>query len=98
MLLNLILQDACENGMMEYDFLGVNDDWKFDWTRETRSHQWLFLFRNTVRGGLLHRTKFHIVPKVRNLVSSVAALYGRSRSGISQDCQRSQNSVTGPDE
>jgi CelD/BcsL family acetyltransferase involved in cellulose biosynthesis len=67
MLLNLILQDACGEGMMEYDFLGVNDEWKFDWTKETRSHQWLFIFRDTIRGRLLYRTKFQILPKLRSL-------------------------------
>jgi CelD/BcsL family acetyltransferase involved in cellulose biosynthesis len=65
MLLNLILQHGCENGMHEYDFLGVDDRWKMDWTKETRSHQWLFLFRNRLRPRLLHYVKFNVIPRVK---------------------------------
>src|SRR6185295_3566661 len=46
MLLNLILQEACHRGLDEYDFLGADDEWKFEWTKEKRDHRWLFLFRN----------------------------------------------------
>jgi hypothetical protein len=41
MLLNLILRDACDRGAVEYDFLGADDEWKFDWTSEARDHDWL---------------------------------------------------------
>jgi CelD/BcsL family acetyltransferase involved in cellulose biosynthesis len=79
MLLNLILQGACQTGAAEYDFLGVDDEWKFDWTRETRSHQWLFLFRNTARGRFLHRVKFRIIPGARDVISSLTARRPRLR-------------------
>jgi CelD/BcsL family acetyltransferase involved in cellulose biosynthesis len=65
MLLNLILQHGCENDMNEYDFLGVDDRWKLDWTKDTRSHQWLFLFRNRLRPRLLHYVKFSVIPRVK---------------------------------
>jgi CelD/BcsL family acetyltransferase involved in cellulose biosynthesis len=65
MLLNLILQGACNEGIREYDFLGVDDEWKFEWTKETRSHRWLFLFRNTPRARLVHALKFRVVPLMR---------------------------------
>ncbi len=37
-LLNLVLQEACAQGMDEYDFLGANDAWKYDWINEVRRH------------------------------------------------------------
>jgi CelD/BcsL family acetyltransferase involved in cellulose biosynthesis len=70
MLLNLILQDACNRGIEEYDLLGGADEWKFDWTNAKREHRWLFLFRNGVRPRFLHGLKFGIVPMVKRLMSA----------------------------
>jgi hypothetical protein len=71
MLLNLILQEACANGYTEYDFLGADDEWKLDWTKESRAHQWLFLFATRFRPRLLHRLKFGVVPKVKQYILGV---------------------------
>jgi CelD/BcsL family acetyltransferase involved in cellulose biosynthesis len=73
MLLNLILKDACERGVEEYDLLGGDDEWKFEWTKEKREHRWLFLFRNGLRGRALHSLKFGVVPAVKR--------YMRNRPG-----------------
>jgi CelD/BcsL family acetyltransferase involved in cellulose biosynthesis len=79
MLLNLVLQDACTGGLAEYDFLGVDDEWKMDWTESTRGHRWLFLFRNSIRLGLLRYLKFTLMPKVKpQLVRLCTSLRGRS--------------------
>jgi CelD/BcsL family acetyltransferase involved in cellulose biosynthesis len=67
MLLNLILQDACARGMEEYDLLGDDDDWKYEWTKETRRHRWLFLFRSRLRARLLYRLKFGVVPPLKRV-------------------------------
>ncbi len=67
-LLNLILQKACADGLAEYDFLGVNDEWKFDWTKETRQHHWLFLFRNHLRPKFLHYMKFSVLPRMKHVL------------------------------
>jgi CelD/BcsL family acetyltransferase involved in cellulose biosynthesis len=69
MLLNLILQDACSNGYKEYDFLGSDDEWKYDWTKEIRAHDWLFLFSNRMRPRLLHWLKFNLFPRVKQCIS-----------------------------
>ena len=58
MLLNLILQQACAEGIEEYDFLGADEEWKFEWTNRIREHRWLFLFKNTLRARFLHCVKF----------------------------------------
>lgn len=65
MLLNLFLQDACGRGATEYDFLGIDDEWKFDWTKETRGHEWLYLFRDKLRPRLIHKCKFHVLPRLK---------------------------------
>jgi len=67
MLLNLILKDACRRGVAEYDLLGGDDEWKFDWTKETRGHRWLFLFRDRLWSRSLHQLKFRLVPALKRL-------------------------------
>ena len=67
MLLNLVLKDACRDGIEEFDLLGGDDKWKFEWTNETRDHRWLFLFRNRLRPRLLHYLKFGVVPAWKRL-------------------------------
>lgn len=79
MLLNLILQDACARGVGEYDFLGVDDEWKKDWTESTRGHRWLFLFRNGIKPRLLRYLKFSLMPKIKpQVVRLCTSLRGRS--------------------
>jgi CelD/BcsL family acetyltransferase involved in cellulose biosynthesis len=65
MLLNLILQKACTEGVEEYDFLGIDDEWKFEWTSEKVEHRWLFLFKNRWSMRLLHYFKFSVVPAIK---------------------------------
>jgi len=68
MLLNLIIKDACECGIEEYDLLGGDDSWKFQWTSHKREHRWLFLFRNRLKSRALHCLKFGIVPALKRYV------------------------------
>jgi CelD/BcsL family acetyltransferase involved in cellulose biosynthesis len=69
MLLNLILQDACAAGLEEYDFLGGNDEWKSDWTKVSRTHEWVFLFPNRLRSRLLYGLKFRLLPRVKPYIA-----------------------------
>jgi CelD/BcsL family acetyltransferase involved in cellulose biosynthesis len=74
MLLNLILEHACNEQVQEYDFLGNDDDWKFEWTEEKREHRWLFLLRNRLPNRLLHHLKFSLVPAVKPRIKKISAL------------------------
>ncbi|HEY2381695.1 MAG TPA: GNAT family N-acetyltransferase [Terriglobia bacterium] len=71
MLLNLLLQQACAEGVEQYDFLGGDDEWKFEWTNEKLDHRWLFLFRNRPSMRLLHYLKFSLVPAVKPRLKSI---------------------------
>jgi len=77
LLLNLILQDACARGLGEYDFLGVDDEWKLDWTKSTRGHSWLFLFRNRWRPRFLHYLKFGLAPAIKPQLNRLCTSLGR---------------------
>jgi CelD/BcsL family acetyltransferase involved in cellulose biosynthesis len=74
----LVLRNAFEQGMTEYDFLGGSEDWKLKWTKQTRPHYWLFVFSCAFKGRLLHLIKFQFVPLLKR-----AGLH-RLRSLISQ--------------
>ena len=72
MLLNLIVKDACARGIEEYDLLGGDDDWKFEWTKKTREHRWLFLFRNRLRSRIMRYLKFGLAPPLKGVWSKMS--------------------------
>ncbi|HEX6198748.1 MAG TPA: GNAT family N-acetyltransferase, partial [Thermoanaerobaculia bacterium] len=65
-LFSLILKDAFERGLRRIDFLGEEERWKLDWTRRTREHHWLYVFRPSPRTRLVHLFKFGIAPGARS--------------------------------
>jgi CelD/BcsL family acetyltransferase involved in cellulose biosynthesis len=65
LLLCLVLQNAFEQGVAEYDFLGADADWKLSWARQVKRHFWLFVFPNTFKGRFLHLIKFQLVPLLK---------------------------------
>jgi CelD/BcsL family acetyltransferase involved in cellulose biosynthesis len=60
----LTLKDAFESGVSEYDFLGMKDDWKLNWTGATRPHVWMYIFSDRLRTSLLHYAKFRLLPEL----------------------------------
>jgi CelD/BcsL family acetyltransferase involved in cellulose biosynthesis len=58
----LVLREAFRSGLVEYDFLGDEDDWKCQWTDDRRPHYWLFVFSDHARARLLHYVKFRLLP------------------------------------
>lgn len=89
----LVLRNAFEQGITEYDFLGDSEDWKLKWASHIKRHYWLFVFSGTLKGRLLHLIKFQLVPlfkraglhRLRNLVrqspsdSSTAVFRGQGQ-------------------
>lgn len=57
----LVLQEAFAQGITEYDFLGVADAWKLEWTSRARPHTWLYVFPPRWRLRLLHLLKFRLI-------------------------------------
>jgi CelD/BcsL family acetyltransferase involved in cellulose biosynthesis len=72
-LLVRILQDHFARGVREFDFLGREDAWKFDWATRTRSQEWLYVMPDSPRMRLLRFTKFRIVPHLRRHRALVVA-------------------------
>lgn len=60
-----VLREAFDRNVAEFDFLGVADRWKLDWTKEVRPHEWLFVFPNRLWPRLLHWIKFRLIQTLK---------------------------------
>ncbi len=65
LLLGTTLKEAFSKGLSEYDFLGEEAEWKRCWTTDTQSNFWFYVFAPSVRGRLLHRAKFEVIPALK---------------------------------
>lgn len=82
LLLARVLENAFEQGLDRYDFLGENADWKQVWAKQSTPNYWLFVFAGTAKGRCLHFLKFRLTPllkrkslrHVRNFAMRVAGL------------------------
>ena len=62
----------CEaRGLAELDFLGPEMEWKRDWEPELRPHDWLYVYRPSVAGRVLHGVKHRVRPAVKEALSWV---------------------------
>lgn len=66
-----VLTDCAARGTKHFDFLGCDLPWKLEWTSLTTPHHWLFIFRDSLRGRLLHRLKFVWAPAARRLLTKI---------------------------
>jgi CelD/BcsL family acetyltransferase involved in cellulose biosynthesis len=69
LLMDEVLKDCIARGSEEFDFLGPDMPWKRDWTGHVRPHAWLFIFRDSPYGRLLHKAKFKLAPAAKELVT-----------------------------
>lgn len=86
LLCDMVLQDAFARGIEAQDFLGIEDEWKLNWTREAVQHHWLYAFPPAFRGRLLHSAKFRVIPMLKQqkfyplLRDTVLRLKGRGQA------------------
>jgi CelD/BcsL family acetyltransferase involved in cellulose biosynthesis len=71
LLVEEVLKVCVEEGIHEFDFLGCDLEWKRAWSRTSRQHSWLYIFRDSVRGQLLQRVKFRWVPAAKRLLGNL---------------------------
>jgi hypothetical protein len=57
-LMHEVLRDCVARKLNAIDFLGSDDEWKVRWSRTVLPHYWLYVFRNDLKGRLLHKMKF----------------------------------------
>jgi CelD/BcsL family acetyltransferase involved in cellulose biosynthesis len=61
------LKYAFENGISEYDFLGVDDPWKLEWSNNLRQHSWLFGFSGSPKSVAIYSIKSKILPWLKRV-------------------------------
>jgi CelD/BcsL family acetyltransferase involved in cellulose biosynthesis len=66
--------DAERRGLVEFDFLGWDMDWKLEWTSRVRAHVTLSLYRPTIRGRLRHAAREVLRPQTAALVRRARTL------------------------
>jgi len=64
-----VLERCIESGHREFDFLGCDLEWKRAWSQTSRQHVWLFMFRNSLRGYVVHNLKFKLTPTAKRLMA-----------------------------
>jgi len=61
----LAIQHGYAGGLREIDFLGNAEPWKLEWTDTSRTHDWIYVFADTMRARLLHSLKFQVLPELK---------------------------------
>ncbi len=87
LLLAKVMENAFEQGLEKYDFLGESADWKQCWAKESTANYWLFVYAGTAKGRFLHFLKFKLTPLLkRNSLRhtrGLARLAGMAQGGRS---------------
>ena len=63
-----VLERAFRDGMREYDFLGVMDEAKGDWTSSGRPFNWVYVYNGGPQSRLHHAIKFALKPSLKRVL------------------------------
>lgn len=63
-----VLAECAALGLRELDFLGPDMEWKRDWGPAHRPHDWLYLYRPSPRGRVLHALRHRLRPMVKEVL------------------------------
>lgn len=70
LILSKIMRDCAQQGIVEYP-MGVLEEWKTEWCKESRSRTFQCIFNKGVRGRLLFAAGFQIKPRLKKLLRRV---------------------------
>ena len=68
LIVQAVLRDCVGRGITLCDFVGPSADWESKWTPVTRTHHWIWIFRKSLYGRLLHAAKFTARDAVKRIV------------------------------
>jgi CelD/BcsL family acetyltransferase involved in cellulose biosynthesis len=60
-----VLQNAVEDGVRQYDFLGSDEDYKLHWSRTVRVHRRVVVFNHQVVLRVAHLVRWRVRPYLR---------------------------------
>jgi CelD/BcsL family acetyltransferase involved in cellulose biosynthesis len=64
-----VLAECEARGLAGFDFLGPDMEWKRDWEPEHAPHDWLYVYRPSLAGRLMHGVKHRVRPAVKEVLS-----------------------------
>jgi hypothetical protein len=64
-----VLAECQARGLAAFDFLGPDMPWKSDWAPVHAPHDWLYIYRPSLKGRAMHRLKHRIRPRLREMRS-----------------------------
>ncbi len=64
-----VLEGAFQEGIREYDFLGVMDEAKGDWTSEGRPFDWVYVYNGGIPSRLHYAVKFALKPSLKRMLA-----------------------------
>lgn len=64
-----VLAECQARGLEGFDFLGPDMPWKRDWAPRLVPHDWLYIYRPSIKGRAMHRVKHGIRPKLKEIRS-----------------------------
>lgn len=67
LLVHEVLRECWESEVREFDFLGRWMRWKADWTSDSRTSWNIHLYRNNLKGWVLEKIRFGLLPIAREL-------------------------------
>jgi CelD/BcsL family acetyltransferase involved in cellulose biosynthesis len=63
-----VLERAFRDGLCEYDFLGVSNESKRDWTSIGRPIAWTYVYNRTPLARFHHTVKFNLKPRLKRML------------------------------
>ena len=81
LLLQEILRDCVDRGLVEVDFLGNTDDWKERWGKDIRIYHHTYIFGSGMAARAAHAWRFRLLPAGRRLRHDITAVGDRLRTG-----------------
>jgi CelD/BcsL family acetyltransferase involved in cellulose biosynthesis len=64
-----VLAECEARGLARFDFLGPDMEWKRDWAPSHAPHDWLYVYRPSLAGSVMHTLKHRVRPAVKEALS-----------------------------
>jgi CelD/BcsL family acetyltransferase involved in cellulose biosynthesis len=64
-----VLAECEALGLSRFDFLGPDMEWKRDWAPSHAPHDWLYVYRPSLAGSVMHTLKHRVRPVVKEALS-----------------------------
>jgi len=64
-----VLAECEAHGLAGFDFLGPDMEWKRDWAPRHAPHDWLYVYRPSLAGSVMHSLKHRMRPMVKEALA-----------------------------